>query len=60
MVEMSDGNGFAAEPLDHAVAHEKAGRHDLDRNISMQREFVGQEDRSHPATPQLMANLELT
>ena len=47
VIEVRDGDRFALEALDHALAHEQAGRHDLDRDLAVERDVVRQEHGGH-------------
>ena len=59
MIQMRDGDRFPLEALDHPLAHQQAGRHDLDGDLAIEGDVVRQKHGGHPAPSQLAADLEL-
>ena len=59
VVQPGDGDRLLAEALGHPVAQQHRGRHHLDRDLTVEREIVGQEDRCHSASSELGPDLEL-
>jgi len=58
-MQLGDGDCFVLEPVDHPLAHHQAGRHDLDRDLAVERDLVGEEHGGHAPAPELAADVEL-
>jgi hypothetical protein len=60
VIQIRDGDGFTFESLGAAFIHEQAGRHDLDRDLSVERDLMRQKDGCHGPAAELAADLELS